>query len=106
MIHELRLNSSRSAGSPHKMYGESYGAEGLQDSFTPVQSYHGAPLTGQFSQSTSFRYLTSFISDINFQIRERKNKRLKVEKDGPDWRSSEGGSGREREQRCRYILLA
>lgn len=44
-IHDLKLNSSRNAGSPHKMYGESYGADGLQDSFTPVQSYHGAPLT-------------------------------------------------------------
>uniref|UniRef100_A0A7N8YBK4 RAN binding protein 2 n=1 Tax=Mastacembelus armatus TaxID=205130 RepID=A0A7N8YBK4_9TELE len=38
-------NSSGNTGSPHKMYGESYGAEGLQEAFTPVQSYHGAPLT-------------------------------------------------------------
>lgn len=30
------------------MYGETYGAEGLQEPFTPVQSYHGAPLTGQY----------------------------------------------------------
>ncbi|XP_042282968.1 ranBP2-like and GRIP domain-containing protein 3 [Thunnus maccoyii] len=45
-VHDLRHNSSGNAGSPHhKMYGESYGAEGLQDTFTPVQSYHGAPLT-------------------------------------------------------------
>ncbi|XP_035031257.2 E3 SUMO-protein ligase RanBP2 isoform X3 [Hippoglossus stenolepis] len=45
-VHDLRHNSSGNAGSPrHKMYGESYGAEGVQDSFTPVQSYHGAPLT-------------------------------------------------------------
>uniref|UniRef100_A0A665ULM9 E3 SUMO-protein ligase RanBP2-like n=1 Tax=Echeneis naucrates TaxID=173247 RepID=A0A665ULM9_ECHNA len=29
----------------HKMYGESFGAEGVQEPFTPVQSYHGAPLT-------------------------------------------------------------
>lgn len=29
------------------MYGDSYGAEGLQETFNPVQSYHGAPLTGQ-----------------------------------------------------------
>ncbi|XP_062258381.1 E3 SUMO-protein ligase RanBP2 isoform X2 [Platichthys flesus] len=43
-VHDLRHNSSGNAGSPHhKMYGESYGAEG--DAFTPVQSYHGAPLT-------------------------------------------------------------
>lgn len=47
-VHDLRHNSSGNAGSPHhKMYGESYGAEGLQEPFTPVQSYHGAPLTGQ-----------------------------------------------------------
>ncbi|XP_053185216.1 RANBP2-like and GRIP domain-containing protein 8 [Scomber japonicus] len=45
-VHDLRHNSSVSASSPHhKMYGESYGAEGLQEPFTPVQSYHGAPLT-------------------------------------------------------------
>lgn len=36
------------------MYGENFGAEGLQDSFTPVQSYHGAPLTGQLSTSVYF----------------------------------------------------
>lgn len=47
-VHDLRHNSSGNMGSPHhKMYGESYGAEGLQEPFTPVQSYHGAPLTGQ-----------------------------------------------------------
>uniref|UniRef100_A0A672FUQ4 E3 SUMO-protein ligase RanBP2 n=1 Tax=Salarias fasciatus TaxID=181472 RepID=A0A672FUQ4_SALFA len=44
-VHDLRQNSSVAAGSPHKMYGETYGAEGLQESFNPVQSYHGAPLT-------------------------------------------------------------
>ncbi|XP_069554564.1 E3 SUMO-protein ligase RanBP2 isoform X2 [Brachyistius frenatus] len=45
-VHDLRHNSSGNADSPHhKMYGESYGAEGLQEPFTPVQSYHGAPLT-------------------------------------------------------------
>uniref|UniRef100_A0A668W0T3 RAN binding protein 2 n=1 Tax=Oreochromis aureus TaxID=47969 RepID=A0A668W0T3_OREAU len=47
-VHDLRHNSSGSTVSPHhKMYGETYGAEGLQEPFTPVQSYHGAPLTGQ-----------------------------------------------------------
>ncbi|XP_068184695.1 E3 SUMO-protein ligase RanBP2 [Antennarius striatus] len=41
-VHDLRQNSPGNAGSPHhKMHG----AEGLQESFTPVQSYHGAPLT-------------------------------------------------------------
>ncbi|XP_047456055.1 ranBP2-like and GRIP domain-containing protein 3 isoform X2 [Mugil cephalus] len=45
-VHDLRHNSSGNVGSPrHKMYGETYGAEGLQEPFTPVQSYHGAPLT-------------------------------------------------------------
>ncbi|XP_030614512.1 E3 SUMO-protein ligase RanBP2 [Archocentrus centrarchus] len=45
-VHDLRHNSSGSAVSPHhKMYGETYGAEGLQEPFTPVQPYHGAPLT-------------------------------------------------------------
>uniref|UniRef100_A0A3Q3VWH5 E3 SUMO-protein ligase RanBP2 n=1 Tax=Mola mola TaxID=94237 RepID=A0A3Q3VWH5_MOLML len=45
-VHDLRHNSSGNADSPHhKMYGESFGAEGLQETFNPVQSYHGAPLT-------------------------------------------------------------
>ncbi|XP_056279589.1 E3 SUMO-protein ligase RanBP2 isoform X2 [Pseudoliparis swirei] len=45
-VHDLRHNSSGNASSPHhKICGESYGAEGLQEPFTPVQSYHGAPLT-------------------------------------------------------------
>uniref|UniRef100_A0AAX7SCS1 E3 SUMO-protein ligase RanBP2 n=1 Tax=Astatotilapia calliptera TaxID=8154 RepID=A0AAX7SCS1_ASTCA len=45
-VHDLRHNSSGTTVSPHhKMYGETYGAEGLQEPFTPVQSYHGAPLT-------------------------------------------------------------
>ncbi|CAN9497895.1 unnamed protein product [Ophioblennius macclurei] len=45
-VHGLRHNSSGNAGSPHKMYGETYGAESLQEpSFNSVQSYHGAPLT-------------------------------------------------------------
>lgn len=45
-VHDLRHNASGTMGSPHhKMYSDAFGAEGLQDSFTPVQSYHGAPLT-------------------------------------------------------------
>ncbi|XP_072301227.1 E3 SUMO-protein ligase RanBP2 isoform X2 [Eucyclogobius newberryi] len=45
-VHDLRHNGSGTMGSPHhKLYSDTYGAEGLQDSFTPVQSYHGAPLT-------------------------------------------------------------
>ncbi|XP_033843196.1 ranBP2-like and GRIP domain-containing protein 4 isoform X2 [Periophthalmus magnuspinnatus] len=45
-VHDLRQNASGAVSSPHqKLYSDSYGAEGLQESFTPVQSYHGAPLT-------------------------------------------------------------
>ncbi|XP_055008638.1 E3 SUMO-protein ligase RanBP2 [Boleophthalmus pectinirostris] len=45
-VHDLRHNTPGAAGSPHhKLYSDSYGADGLQESFTPVQSYHGAPLT-------------------------------------------------------------
>lgn len=47
-VHDLRQNASVNTGSPHhKMYGDSYGAEGLQEMFNPVQSFHGAPLTGR-----------------------------------------------------------
>ncbi|XP_077435417.1 E3 SUMO-protein ligase RanBP2 [Vanacampus margaritifer] len=61
-VHDLRHNSSANLSSPHhKMYVDSYGAEGLQESFTPVQSYHGAPLTvstagpsGYYNQSPSY----------------------------------------------------
>uniref|UniRef100_A0A8C6S993 Uncharacterized protein n=1 Tax=Neogobius melanostomus TaxID=47308 RepID=A0A8C6S993_9GOBI len=49
-VHDLRHNGSGTMDSPHhKMYSDSYGAESLQDSFTPVQSFHGAPLTGEES---------------------------------------------------------
>ncbi|KAM9709165.1 E3 SUMO-protein ligase RanBP2 isoform 1-T1 [Menidia menidia] len=45
-VHDLKHNASVNAGSPHhKLYGDSFKAEGLQEPFTPVQSYHGAPLT-------------------------------------------------------------
>ncbi|XP_057709426.1 E3 SUMO-protein ligase RanBP2-like isoform X2 [Corythoichthys intestinalis] len=57
-VHDLRQNSSAKVSSPHhKMYHESYGAEGLQESFTPMQSYHGAPLTGPsgyYNQSPAY----------------------------------------------------
>lgn len=61
-VHDLRHNSSGNMASPHhKMYGDSYGAEGLQEPFTPVQSYHGAPLTvattgpsGYYNQSPAY----------------------------------------------------
>ncbi|PWA31280.1 hypothetical protein CCH79_00002878, partial [Gambusia affinis] len=45
-VHDLKHNASVNSGSPHhKMYGDTYRAESLQEPFTPVQSYHGAPLT-------------------------------------------------------------
>uniref|UniRef100_A0A3B5QTR2 E3 SUMO-protein ligase RanBP2 n=1 Tax=Xiphophorus maculatus TaxID=8083 RepID=A0A3B5QTR2_XIPMA len=45
-VHDLKHNASGNSGSPHhKMYGDTYRAESLQEPFTPVQSYHGAPLT-------------------------------------------------------------
>uniref|UniRef100_G3NUQ9 RAN binding protein 2 n=1 Tax=Gasterosteus aculeatus aculeatus TaxID=481459 RepID=G3NUQ9_GASAC len=54
-VHDLRHNSSGIASSPrHKMYGESYGAEGLQEPFTPAQSYHGAPLTVATTASSAY----------------------------------------------------
>ncbi|KAM4608312.1 E3 SUMO-protein ligase RanBP2 [Polymixia lowei] len=61
-VHDLRHNSTGNTGSPHhRMYGESYGAEGLQEPYTPVQSFHGAPLTvattgpyNQFNQSPAY----------------------------------------------------
>ncbi|XP_076018006.1 E3 SUMO-protein ligase RanBP2 isoform X1 [Genypterus blacodes] len=61
-VHDLRNNSMANTSSSHqKMYGESYGAEGLQEPYTPVQSYHGAPLTvtttgpsGYYNQSPAF----------------------------------------------------
>ncbi|XP_077472520.1 E3 SUMO-protein ligase RanBP2 isoform X2 [Stigmatopora argus] len=61
-VHDLKQNSSVKVSSPHhKMYHESYGAEGLQEPFTPVQSYQGAPLTvstagpsGYYNQSPAY----------------------------------------------------
>ncbi|XP_067117199.1 E3 SUMO-protein ligase RanBP2 [Osmerus mordax] len=45
-VHDLKLNSSENVASPHhRMYGDSYGAEGLQENYPPAQTFHGAPLT-------------------------------------------------------------
>uniref|UniRef100_A0A3P9PDW1 E3 SUMO-protein ligase RanBP2 n=1 Tax=Poecilia reticulata TaxID=8081 RepID=A0A3P9PDW1_POERE len=45
-VHDLKHNASVNSGSPrHKMHGDAYRAESLQEPFTPVQSYHGTPLT-------------------------------------------------------------
>ncbi|XP_010781780.1 E3 SUMO-protein ligase RanBP2 isoform X2 [Notothenia coriiceps] len=69
-VHDLRHNSSGNADSPHhKMYGESYGAEGLQEPFTPVQSYHGAPLT----VSTTTPYNQSPASNSQYLLRPAAN---------------------------------
>ncbi|KAJ3591688.1 hypothetical protein NHX12_006820 [Muraenolepis orangiensis] len=43
-VHDLKHNSSGNLGSPHTMYGDSYGAEGLQEPYTPVQSFPGPQL--------------------------------------------------------------
>lgn len=47
-VHDLRHNSSDATGSPYRMYGESYAAEGLQEAFPGAQTFHGVPLTGLF----------------------------------------------------------
>ncbi|XP_035250343.1 E3 SUMO-protein ligase RanBP2 isoform X2 [Anguilla anguilla] len=45
-VHDLRHNSSGATASPHhRMYGEGFAAEGLQEPFPAAQSFHGAPLT-------------------------------------------------------------
>ncbi|XP_065149173.1 E3 SUMO-protein ligase RanBP2 isoform X6 [Paramisgurnus dabryanus] len=43
--HDLRHNSSDATGTPYRMYGDSYAAEGLQEAFTGAQTFHGVPLT-------------------------------------------------------------
>ncbi|XP_065149167.1 E3 SUMO-protein ligase RanBP2 isoform X1 [Paramisgurnus dabryanus] len=44
-VHDLRHNSSDATGTPYRMYGDSYAAEGLQEPFTGAQTFHGVPLT-------------------------------------------------------------
>ncbi|CAL8266775.1 unnamed protein product [Lota lota] len=44
-VHDLKHNSSATLGSPHRMYGDSYGADGLQEPYTPVPSFQGPQLT-------------------------------------------------------------
>nr|XP_054592033.1 E3 SUMO-protein ligase RanBP2 isoform X1 [Nothobranchius furzeri] len=53
-VHDLKHNASVNAGSPHKVYSDGYRAEGLNEPFTPVQSYHGAPLTVATSGSSLY----------------------------------------------------
>nr|XP_055072528.1 E3 SUMO-protein ligase RanBP2-like isoform X1 [Misgurnus anguillicaudatus] len=44
-VHDLRQNSPDASGTPYRMYGDSYAAEGLQEAFTGAQTFHGVPLT-------------------------------------------------------------
>ncbi|CAL8237828.1 unnamed protein product, partial [Boreogadus saida] len=45
-VHDLKHNSSGNLGSPHlQMYGDSYGADGLQEPYTPVPSFQAPQLT-------------------------------------------------------------
>ncbi|XP_018584881.2 E3 SUMO-protein ligase RanBP2-like isoform X1 [Scleropages formosus] len=45
-VHQLRENSSGSTASPHhRLYGEGYATEPLQDPFPAAQGFHGVPLT-------------------------------------------------------------
>ncbi|XP_056611068.1 E3 SUMO-protein ligase RanBP2 isoform X6 [Triplophysa dalaica] len=56
-VHDMRHNSSDATGSPYRMYGESYAAEGLQEAFPGAQPFHGVPLTGPsgyYNQSPAY----------------------------------------------------
>ncbi|MGH0135003.1 UNVERIFIED_CONTAM: hypothetical protein FKN15_006378 [Acipenser sinensis] len=45
-VHDLKANTSGSVASPHhRLYGDSFIADALPDSFPAAQSFHGAPLT-------------------------------------------------------------
>ena len=47
-VHDLKHNSSGNLGSPNRMYGDSYGADSLQEPYTPVPSFQAPQLTGRF----------------------------------------------------------
>ncbi|KAA0716189.1 E3 SUMO-protein ligase [Triplophysa tibetana] len=60
-VHDMRHNSSDATGSPYRMYGESYAAEGLHEAFPGAQPFHGGPLTvattgpsGYYNQSPAY----------------------------------------------------
>ncbi|CAL8388224.1 unnamed protein product [Gadus morhua 'NCC'] len=63
-VHDLKHNSSGNLGSPHhQMYGDSYGADGLQEPYTPVPSFQAPQLTdattgqsGYYNQSYNSQY--------------------------------------------------
>ncbi|XP_073711006.1 E3 SUMO-protein ligase RanBP2 isoform X3 [Misgurnus anguillicaudatus] len=45
-VHDFKIqNSPDASGTPYRMYGDSYAAEGLQEAFTGAQTFHGVPLT-------------------------------------------------------------
>ncbi|XP_033865386.3 E3 SUMO-protein ligase RanBP2-like isoform X4 [Acipenser ruthenus] len=45
-VHDLKANTSGSVASPHhRLYGDSFIADALPDSFPAAQSFHGTPLT-------------------------------------------------------------
>ncbi|XP_056146006.1 E3 SUMO-protein ligase RanBP2 [Lampris incognitus] len=44
-VHDLRHNTGNTGSPHHRMYGDSYGAEALEEPYASVQSFHGAPLT-------------------------------------------------------------
>ncbi len=52
-VHDLN-NSSDATASSYRMHRDNYTAEGLQDTFPAAQTFHGVPLTGQFSKSAVF----------------------------------------------------
>ncbi len=53
-VHDLRHNSSDATASSYRMRRDNYAAEGLQNTFPAAQTFHGVPLTGQFSKSAAF----------------------------------------------------
>uniref|UniRef100_A0A6Q2XT76 E3 SUMO-protein ligase RanBP2 n=1 Tax=Esox lucius TaxID=8010 RepID=A0A6Q2XT76_ESOLU len=56
-VHDLRHNSSDSLMSPRqRIYGEGYGAEGMQEGYPPPQAFHGAPLTVATTQAPSMYF--------------------------------------------------
>ncbi|MBN3278210.1 RBP2 ligase, partial [Polyodon spathula] len=45
-VHDLKANTSGAVASPHhRLYGDTFMADALPDSFPAAQSFHGAPLT-------------------------------------------------------------
>ncbi|XP_038597551.1 E3 SUMO-protein ligase RanBP2 isoform X2 [Tachyglossus aculeatus] len=60
-MHELKLNSSNSTGSPHRWPADGYGTESVPDGYQGTQNFHGAPLTvattgpsGYYNQSPAY----------------------------------------------------